>query len=144
MMITVSFSRVAITISTNPPFSPTSNGDANISYGGGALKVTRDGIYVAGTFTSISGVSVPGYARLRFSDGNVDPSFTLPTKNGLIYSTSVGPDQRPIVCGTFTTINGATRTAGMARLLYDGSIDTTFTGPTKESGTFYYAAALSS
>ncbi len=125
-------------------FSPTSNGDANISYGGGALKVTRDGIYVAGTFTSISGVSVPGYARLRFSDGNVDPSFTLPTKNGLIYSTSVGPDQRPIVCGTFTTINGATRTAGMARLLYDGSIDTTFTGPTKESGTFYYAAALSS
>ena len=115
-------------------------GSANLSYGTRCLAATKDGVYIAGAITSVSGVSVTGFTRLRLSDGAIDPSFLpLTGMNGTIYSVSIGADSRIMLAGTFTTMRAQPRNS-IARLLFDGSLDTTFAGLTSKTGGSVYAA----
>jgi uncharacterized delta-60 repeat protein len=62
-------------------------------------------------------------ARLH-SDGALDTSLN-PLLNGPVYSVAVQPDERTLVGGGFTTLDGITRNR-LARLNPDGSLDTLF------------------
>jgi uncharacterized delta-60 repeat protein len=135
------FRRFTTTGITDPTWNVNSNGSANVSYGGNCLAITKDGIYIAGAFTAINGVTVNGFARLLLSTGAVDPSFlTMTAVTGSFYGVSVGSDARPLVFGTFTRIRGVNMT-NIARLMFDGSLDTSFTGITRNpvSGSIYVA-----
>lgn len=126
-------------------FNVSTNGAANLSYGNNALAVTRDGIYIIGAFSTVNGVATPGITRLLLSNGAIDPSWIPMTgTNGQYYGIHVGEDQRPLISGSFTQVRGVAR-AGVARLMFDGSLDTTFVGVTKtNSGAIYAAKPLPS
>ncbi|HZO86386.1 MAG TPA: hypothetical protein VFC26_14300 [Verrucomicrobiae bacterium] len=60
----------------------------------------------------------------RAAPGDVDPSF-LPVLDGPVYAIAVQPDQRIVVGGGFTNVNGISRPY-LARLLPDGTPDESF------------------
>lgn len=128
---------------TDATFNVTTNGAANLSYGNNALAVTRDGIYIIGAFTTVNGVATAGLTRLQLSNGAIDPTWLpIAGANGQYYGVHVGEDQRPLVSGNFTQIRSVAR-AGVARLMFDGSLDTTFVGVTKtNTGAIYSAVPL--
>jgi len=90
--------------------------------------VFADGkILCLGIFTSFNNVSRTRIARLN-PDGTLDTTFVVGTG---LNSTPVGavidePNQRIYVAGAFTQYNGVS-TSRVVRLLYDGTLDTTFT-----------------
>lgn len=82
-------------------------------------------IIVGGQFTSYEGVSRNRLARL-YPDGSLDTSFNPGTgANNTIFSMNVQTDGRIVIAGIFTSYQGISRNR-IARLLSDGSIDTTF------------------
>ena len=87
-------------------------------------------VLVAGPFSVIGGVSRPGIARLN-ADGTLDTTFDVGTgfqfRGGAptILSVIVQPDNKLLVAGAFTTVNGVAR-SGIVRLNPDGSVDTKF------------------
>ena len=101
---------------------------ANASIIGMALQ--PDGkIIIAGNFSTYSGTTVKGLARLN-SDGSLDGTFNVGTglqRAGLAigWSLAVQPDGKIIVGGLFKTYNGTSRNS-LARLNSDGSLDNTF------------------
>lgn len=126
---------------TDVTWNVNSNGTANVSYGGNSMAVTKDGIYVVGSFTTINGVSTTSITRLLLSNGAIDPTFIPMTSvTGSLYSVVVGEDSRPIIAGTFTRLRGTTITH-VARLLFDGSLDPSFTGISRNpsTGSIYVA-----
>lgn len=95
--------------------------------------VQADGkILVAGIFNTINQLPRNGFARLN-SDGSVDSSFdvainfdrTSPTPPASIV---VQPDNKILVAGNFTTVNGLNYKS-LVRLNADGTIDSGFTPP---------------
>ncbi len=88
--------------------------------------------YVGGSFRSVNGDSRSGITRL-LPDGNNDPTFTPSGVNGAgavnaiqIYTDAASPHFGKVVLGgTFTSINGSQYNS-VARLLPNGSIDSTF------------------
>lgn len=92
------------------------------------LALQSDGkIIVAGSFTSVNGVSRTGLARLN-ADGSLDPAF-LDGMGGpagaTITSITIQTDGRIIVSGYFETFNGVARPY-LVRLNADGSVDASF------------------
>lgn len=92
--------------------------NAIVSLEGGACVV-------AGYFTSLGSTAVGRIARLTAS-GTADPTFAAGSgANGTIFAMVAQPDGRLLIAGDFTQYNGVTRNR-VARLLADGSLDTSF------------------
>ena len=93
------------------------------------LALQPDGrILVGGTFTEVGGLPRWGLARLR-SDGRVDAEFNssvfLGQGPGRVYAVSVHPDYGIVVGGAFDRVSSTAR-AGLARVRFDGSVDSGF------------------
>ncbi len=115
----------------DPTFNPSDVGwgqGFGIASGTGiqSLQVlASDQVLVAGDFGEINRVSRPTIARL-FPDGSTDTTFNAGAgANTLIYQLIVQPDQRILVCGSFTTFDNVPRSS-VVRLLPDGALDPSF------------------
>lgn len=74
------------------------------------------------------------YGGRLLRDGTIDGDFAAPALNGRVDAIAIQPwDQKIIIGGSFTTINGIAR-RGIARLNTDGSLDITFDPGTGISG----------
>jgi uncharacterized delta-60 repeat protein len=127
----------------DPTFQPELGGRPG--WFAGALLVEPDGhILVAGRFTTVTGQPRDGVARLR-ADGTVDPAFDPGDglDGGTAYDLALQPDGRVLVAGAFATVDDVF-TPGIARLLSDGRLDTSFIGGVFSGGTWgrVYALAL--
>jgi uncharacterized delta-60 repeat protein len=90
------------------------------------LALQPDGkIIVVGDFTNIGGVARRKVARLNI-DGTVDTSFDNGTgPNGSVFGLAIQPDGKVLIGGGFLAVNGVA-CRRIARLNYDGSVDSTF------------------
>jgi uncharacterized delta-60 repeat protein len=88
------------------------------------VAVQVDGkILIAGTFTTVDGAVRGGIARLN-ADGTTDYTFMngLSGANNNVSSVAVQNDDKVLIVGDFTAVNGVSR-RGIARLNPDGSLD---------------------
>jgi uncharacterized delta-60 repeat protein len=83
-------------------------------------------ILVGGRFSTFDGTVVGRVARLN-DDGSLDTSFqtTSGGANGEVYAVAVQSDQKILIGGVFTSVNGTGRVR-IARLNADGSLDSSF------------------
>lgn len=82
-------------------------------------------IVIAGSFTQVDGTNRSRIARLN-ADGSLDSSFNPGAGvDNPVYAVLVQPDDKILIAGDFTTVNGSTRTR-IARLNSDGTVDSTF------------------
>jgi uncharacterized delta-60 repeat protein len=86
-------------------------------------------VVIGGIFSSVSGVTCGGIARLS-STGIIDDTFQLSgfttgSSQG-VYGLSVDPSGKIICVGTFNTYSGASVGGDIARLNTDGTYDSTF------------------
>lgn len=82
-------------------------------------------IVIAGSFTQVGGTPRSRIARLN-ADGSLDSSFNPGAGvDNPVYAVLVQPDDKILIAGDFTTVNGSTRTR-IARLNSDGTVDSTF------------------
>ncbi len=97
---------------------------------------------IAGSFTTVNGVSRNRIARLN-ADGSLDTTFQdgMTGANGSVHAVRVQPDGKILIGGEFTTLNGIARNR-IARLNADGSVDTTFGGPTTGTNNMVFAIGL--
>ncbi len=102
-------------------------------------------VLFGGSFDSLNGIGVNRIARLN-ADGDLDLSFNADVEydplplQGLVRAIAVQPDGKVLIVGLFTTVNGVGRT-NIARLNYDGSLDTSF-DPGAASNGFVNCVAL--
>jgi uncharacterized delta-60 repeat protein len=99
-----------------------------------AITISGDGkILVGGLFSTWKGEKFPGLVRLN-PDGTIDHSFNaldLELNDGSLFPPGVwacpvlDPENRIVVVGNFTDING-THLPGVARLLREGAVDSSF------------------
>ena len=115
--------------SLDPTFNPGAGPNANIRF---ISTQTDEKLVVVGSFTTYDGVSRGKLARLN-TDGSLDVTYNSSVGFALEpASMKLQPDDKAVLCGTFTTYNGVTKN-GMVRVNIDGSEDPTFsvgTGPT--------------
>lgn len=109
-----------------------------------AVAVQADGkIVLVGNFSTVNGTARLRIARLN-SDGTLDTAFLngLSGVNFRVNAVVVQPDNKIILGGGFTTINGVVRSR-IGRLNTDGTVDTAFlNGPSGVSGGDVNALAL--
>lgn len=93
------------------------------------VAVQGDGkLVIGGGFASINGSASAGIARLN-ADGTLESTATFNPgtgANGEVYSVAVQEDGKILLGGYFTMVNGAQRNY-LARLLADGSLESTAT-----------------
>ena len=95
----------------------------------GSISLQSNGkILLAGTAGTYYTKTIPGLIRLN-SDGSTDPSFSVSATNGTstaaIGAVAVQADDKILIFGAFSQINGTARN-GAARLNADGTLDKTF------------------
>ena len=84
-----------------------------------------------------------GIARLN-TDGTVDTTFNANLNSSVyVYDMIVQPDDKIIIVGTFTSVNGTSR-GRIARLNADGTLDTSFATGIGANSTVYSIAQLPS
>ena len=90
------------------------------------VAVQPDGkIIVGGNFGSFNGAARNRLIRVN-TDGTLDATFNpVSGPNGVVWTTSLQPDGKVIVCGNFTLYDGVSR-GRIARANADGTLDTTF------------------
>ncbi len=92
-----------------------------------SVAIQADGeVLIGGGFTEVHGVPCRWLARLH-PDNSVDAAFTtkaglVGSSNGIVSSVLVLADQKILLAGDFTEVQGVAR-KGIARLLPDGSLD---------------------
>lgn len=91
-----------------------------------AFVVQPDGkVIIGGRFSTVNGVLRRNLARLN-DDGSLDPTFDPGEgPDGEVKHLAIDALNRVLIVGRFSTVNGTGRRAA-ARLLADGSLDTTF------------------
>lgn len=96
-----------------------------------AIAVQLDGrILIAGSFTTVQGTAQRGVARLN-SDGSLDPTFANPSvtdqggSNAAVHAMALNSDGSVLIGGNFRKVAGVGRNM-VARLLADGSLDTSY------------------
>jgi len=113
-----------------------------------ALAATDGAIFVGGRFTSFSGVSRMGIAKLN-TVGALDESFKptlLGNPNnceGAVHISSIvmQTDGKILIGGALASVDGI-RCPGIARVNSDGTVDTTFNSPLQLSGSEVTTLAL--
>lgn len=101
-------------------FNLTPNGDINQM-----IRLRNGDILVSGSFTALGGQPRAGLARLR-ADLSLDPDFNPGSGASTVNELAEDSQGRLYVGGTFANFAGVAGTAYVARLLPDGSVDTTF------------------
>lgn len=112
---------------TSPNFetNPGANGPVNV-----ALIDSSDRTYIGGSFTTVNSEGRSGIARLD-AKGKLDPNFSLDgVGGGAVNALSLYPLTSPnfgkvMIGGAFSVVNGEQRN-GVARLLANGSLDSSF------------------
>jgi len=91
-----------------------------------SLAVQPDSnILISGDFNRVNGIIKNNFARVN-PDGTIDPTFDSGTGFDIAPSRiTVQPDGKILAVGAFTTYNGTPKTR-IARLNFDGSLDTAF------------------
>lgn len=114
----------------DPDFHTGSGPDGEVH----AIALQLDGrILIAGNFTSYNGTNRGHIARLN-ADGSLDLTFDPGSgANGDINALAVYPDGNILIGGTFSSYNGTNRSR-IARLDYDGGLDTSFNPGTGVAG----------
>jgi uncharacterized delta-60 repeat protein len=114
--------RLSDTGAVDTGFNPGTGAD-NYVY---ALALQPDSkVLIAGNFTTVNGQSRNRIARLN-DNGTLDTSFDPGTgPNLLVRAVAVQPDNKVLIAGSFTTVNGVSRNR-VARLNDDGTLDTSF------------------
>lgn len=122
----------------DPDFHPGSGPDGEVH----AIALQLDGrILIAGNFTSYNGTNRGHIARLN-ADGSLDLTFDPGSgASGDINALAVHPDGNIFIGGTFSSYNGTNRSR-IARLDYDGGLDTSFNPGTGVNGYGILALAL--
>ncbi len=82
-------------------------------------------IYLAGDFTSVSGVARAFLARFLADGSTLDPSWVPVPVDGAVRAFAVQADGKVVVGGDFTAVGGVARSR-VARLQSDGSLDPAF------------------
>jgi hypothetical protein len=100
----------AATGALDPSFAPVLDGEVR-AVTPGPVPGT---VYVAGTFTSVSGVASKAVALLDTATGQVVPGFVPPAINGAVWSVRLSGG-RLIIGGTFTKVGGKAH-GGLATL----------------------------
>ncbi len=121
--------------STNTAFNADINGNVL------ALAFQTNGqILAGGSFSDVNGLPENNLARLN-ADGSLDVTFLnkMAGANGTIQTIVNQFDNRIVVGGGFTTINGVNLNY-IARLMVDGSIDTSFNPGAGANGPVYAIA----
>lgn len=120
----------------------TSSGDWDSSFqvypgaeGGRVYAVVLDPatgkVYVGGDFTTMQNTAMPGIARL-LDNGTLDPTFVPPAMTGpvggvpVVYALALAPGGGVYIGGDFAGIGAHPAQRSIARLLDDGSLDTSF------------------
>lgn len=106
----------------DPTFDPQAGADDSVF----AIIVQNNGkIVLGGAFRSFNGLGHPTIVRLN-SDGTVDSSFDSGSgADNTVYSLALQPDGAIMLGGLFRSFN-STRRIGVARVLANGSLDTSF------------------
>lgn len=102
-------------------FNPGTGAD-NVVY-----SVAKQGnkVLAGGAFTQVDNQVRPGMVRFN-EDGSLDFDFDPGSgANGAVFSVEVDHKGRPLIGGLFTDYN-STRRVGLARLNFNGTVDTTF------------------
>lgn len=92
-----------------------------------SVVLQSDGkVLIGGYMSTYNNIARRTVARLN-SDGSLDTNFSPIGSGGNlpIYTMTIQPDGKVIICGGFTAFNNI-ETGGIARLNNDGSLDTTF------------------
>ncbi len=109
-----------------------------------AMALQPDGrVLIGGNFAKVHGVARNSIARLN-SDGSLDTSFDPGVgPNDTVSTIQIQPDGRILIGGAFTSVAGTARVY-IARLNADGTLDTSFVGPSfgGTGGWQVYALAL--
>ena len=98
-----------------------------------AVAIQADGkILIGGAFTSYNNIPKPRLARLNV-DGSLDTTFNVGDAststsgpNSSVSDIIIQPDNKILIGGAFNAVNGATRSAQIARLEPDGTLDNSF------------------
>jgi uncharacterized delta-60 repeat protein len=102
-----------------------------------SLALQADGrVLAAGSFTSINGVARIRVARLNIDgslDGSFDPGAGVTGINSSVFALALQGDGRVILGGVFSSVGGVAR-GGVARLLADGALDSSFDPGTGANG----------
>lgn len=108
-----------------------------------ALALQSDGkVVIGGDFYVVNGVARKGIARLN-TDGLLDYAFT-PSLEGYAragYSLALQSDDKILIGGSFTSVNGLART-NLVRLNPDGSTDASFVASASGSGASVHVLVL--
>ena len=123
--------------SVEPTFTPTPGFDGDIY----SVALQPDGrILVAGDFTTANGAPRNRLARVN-SDSTLDLSFGsgLAGANSDVRVMALQTDGRIVTGGDFTMVNGVARN-GLARLVADGNLDTSFNPGSGMDGTVFALA----
>lgn len=100
--------------------------------------IQNDGkILLGGSFTLFNSQTTNRLLRLN-TDGSLDMSFntSIASSSGVIYSLAQQSDGSIVIGGSFTNYNGNNVTR-IARILYNGNLDTTFVTGTGANGIIY-------
>lgn len=100
------------------------------------FAILGDGsIILAGLFTQVDGAPRSRIAKL-LPDGSLDPSFSPPVLSNQLLSIAVQADGKILIGGDFLNLNvGGKNYNYLARLMPNGSVDTTFPDTDNPTGT---------
>jgi uncharacterized delta-60 repeat protein len=102
--------------------------------GGGfaaAFALQPDGkIIVVGFITSIGGDPLRNYIARLNSDGSLDPTFTDPNVDNIVYTLALQPNGKTLIGGVFSHVGTPAQSQlYLARLNANGSVDAGFANP---------------
>ncbi len=133
------FNRIArlnVTGSTDPLFKVGQGANGQVQ---AILIQPDDKIIVGGRFTTYDVTNRARIARLN-ADGTIDSSFNPGAgADNPVFALALTPDQRVVLGGSFTTVNGVTR-PNVAVLNTNGSVDFSFSTGAGLNGTVYAVA----
>ena len=124
-----------------PPGSPDGTFTAGMNGDVLALTLQTNGqILAGGNFTYVNGTPENGIARLN-ANGTLDSGFLngYSGANGTVQAVVCQTDNRVLIGGAFTTVDNITR-INIARLMTDGSVDTSFNPGSGADGPVYALA----
>jgi uncharacterized delta-60 repeat protein len=102
-----------------------------------AVTVQPDGqVLIGGTFAGVNGAIRNNLARLQ-ANGGLETGFNHPGGqiDGLVQVVQSQPNGKVLIGGAFTTVNGFARN-GLARLLPNGGVDSTFNPAISSVGSY--------